>query len=116
MAVFTAKSNERVTYTKIWAKKGQTVGHRIGQIRRSLQFWSQPESACVEVNVVAHEGGDEVVGVVVEGLHPQLHVVVVLGRRQEEVLWLQLRLQEAISCALVDQDGHLRDNINHQGP
>ena len=33
----------------------------------------------MEVNVVAHEGGDEVVGVVVEGLHPQLHIVAVLG-------------------------------------
>ena len=61
----------------------------------------------MEVNVVAHEGGDEVVGVVIEGLHPQLHVVAVLGGRQEEVLWLQLRLQEAISCALVDEKGHL---------
>ena len=116
MAVFNAKSTESMAYTKIWAKKGQTVEHGIGQIRRSLQFWSQPESAGVEVNVVAHEGGDEVVGVVVEGLHPQLDVVVVLGRRQEEVLGFQLRLQEAISCALVDQDGHLRDKINHQGP
>ena len=66
----------------------------------------------MEVNVVAHEGGDEVVGVVVEGLHPQLHVVVVLGGRQEEVLWLQLGLQEAVSCALVDQDGHLREEIS----
>ena len=106
MAVFNAKSNESLTKTNKLAKKGQTVGHRFAQI--ILQFWSQPESAGVEVNVVAHEGGDEVVGVVVEGLHPQLHVVVVLGGRQEEVLWLQLRLQEAISCALVDQDGHLK--------
>ena len=64
----------------------------------------------MEVNVVAHEGGDEIVGVIIEGLHPQLHVVVVLGGRKEEVLWLQLRLQKAISCALVDQDGHLRRN------
>ena len=62
----------------------------------------------MEVNVVAHECGDEVVGVVVEGLHPQFDVVVVLGGRQEEVLWLQLGLQEAVSCALVDQDGDLR--------
>ena len=108
MAVFNAKSNESLIKTKKLAKKGQTVGHRVAQIRRSLQFWSQPESAGVEVNVVAHEGGDEVVGVVVEGLHPQLDVVVVLGGRQEEVLWLQLRLQEAIGCALVDQDGHLK--------
>ena len=66
----------------------------------------------MEINVVAHEGGDEVVGVVVEGLHPQLHVVVVLGGCQKEVLWLQLGLQEAVSCALVDQDGHLREEIS----
>ena len=72
-----------------------------------LELWSQPQSAGMEVDVVAHEGGDEVVGVVIEGLHPQLHVVAVLGGRQEEVLWLQLRLQEAISCALVDEKGHL---------
>ena len=65
----------------------------------------------MEVDVVAHEGGDEVVGVVVERLHPQLHVVVVLGGRQEEVLWLQLGLQEAVSCALVNQDGHLTKEI-----
>ena len=71
----------------------------------------------MEVNVVAHEGGDEVVGVVIEGLHPQLHVVAVLGGRQEEVLWLQLRLQEAISCALVDEKGHLTENVvNHLCP
>ena len=81
---------------------GQTAGHRIAPVRCLLELWSQPQSAGMEVNVVAHEGGDEVVGVVIEGLHPQLHVVVVLGGRQEEVLWLQLRLQEAISCALVD--------------
>ena len=67
----------------------------------------------MEVNVVAHEGGDEVVGVVVEGLHPQLHVVAVLGGRHEEVLWLQLVLQEAVSCALVNQDGHLTEEIIH---
>ena len=79
-----------------------------------LELWSQPQSAGMEVNVVAHEGGDEVVGVVVEGLHPQLHVVVVLGGRQKEVLWLQLGLQEAVSCALVDQDGHLREEISHK--
>merc|ERR1719201_1029547 len=90
------------------AKQKNTESH----IRTcSLELRSQPESAGVEVNVVAHEGGDEVVGVVVEGLHPQLDVVVVLGGRQEEVLWLQLRLQEAISCALVDQDGHLRPRV-----
>ena len=68
----------------------------------------------MEVNVVAHEGGDEVVGVVVEGLHPQLHVVAVLGGRQVEVLWLQLRLQEAVSCALVDQDRDLRGEISEK--
>ena len=84
----------------------RTQNCRIGTCR--LELRPQPQSAGVEVNVVAHEGGDEVVGVVVEGLHPQLHVVVVLGGRQEEVLWLQLRLQEAISCALVNQDGHLK--------
>ena len=67
----------------------------------------------MEVNVVAHEGGDEVVGVVVEGLHPQLHVVAVLGGCHEEVLWLQLVLQEAVSCALVNQDGRLTKVIDH---
>ena len=70
----------------------------------------------MEVNVVAHEGGDEVVGVVVEGLHPQLHVVAVLGGRHEEVLWLQLVLQEAVSCALVNQDGRLTKVIDHRHP
>ena len=70
----------------------------------------------MEVNVVAHEGGDEVVGVVVEGLHPQLHVVAVLGCCHEEVLWLQLVLQEAVSCALVNQDGRLTKVIDHRHP
>ena len=104
---------------KVWSRhkygpKGQPVGHRIAHRTCSLELRPQPQSTGVEVNVVAHEGGDEVVGVVVEGLHPQLHVVAVLGRRQEEVLWLQLRLQEAISCALVDQEGHLTEETSYK--
>ena len=51
---------------------------------------------------------------VVEGLHPQFHVVVVLGGSQEEVLRLQLGLQEAVSCALVDQDGDLIGEVSNK--
>ena len=61
----------------------------------------------MEVNVIPHEGGDEVVGVVVERLHPQLHVVVVLRRRHEEVLRLQLVVKEPVGCALVDEERYL---------
>ena len=68
----------------------------------SLELWSQTKSPRVEVNVVSHEGGYEVVGVVVERLAPQLHVVVVLRRRHEEVLRLQLVVEEPVGCALVD--------------
>ena len=61
----------------------------------------------MEVDVVPHEGGDEVVGVVVERLHPQLHVVVVLRRRHKEVLRLQLVVEEPVGCALVDEERYL---------
>merc|ERR1712168_1644439 len=90
MALFNANCTEKLKWTKIWPKKGEnnrTQNCRIGTC--SLELRPQPQSAGVEVDVVAHEGGDEVVGVVVEGLHPQLHIVVFLGGRQEEVLWLQ---------------------------
>ena len=94
---------------KIWPKRAKQKNTELHIRTCSLELRPQPQSTGMEVDVVAHEGGDEVVGVVVEGLHPQLHVVVVLGGRQKEVLWLQLGLQEAVSCALVDQDGHLRE-------
>ena len=61
----------------------------------------------MEVDVVPHECGDEEVGVVVERLHPQLHVVVVLRRRHEEVLRLQLVVKEPVGCALVDEERYL---------
>ena len=61
----------------------------------------------MEVDVVPHEGGDEVVGVVVERLHSQLHVVVVLRRCHEEVLRLQLIVKEPVGCALVDEERYL---------
>merc|ERR1719204_1770699 len=77
----------------------------------SLELWSQTQSPRVEVDVVPHEGGDEVVGVVVERLHPQLHVVVVLRRRHKEVLRLQLVVKEPVGCALVDEERYLRSII-----
>jgi hypothetical protein len=46
----------------------------------------------VEVDVVAHEGGDEVVRVVVQRLHPQRHRVFGLGRGGRQVFRLQLLL------------------------
>jgi hypothetical protein len=42
----------------------------------------------VKVDVVSHEGGDEVVGVIVERLHPQRHRVVDLGGGRGKVFRL----------------------------
>ena len=61
-------------------------------------------SPCVEINVVAHEGGDEVVRVIVEGLHPHDDRVVGLGGRGGKVLRLQLLLEERVGGALQQRD------------
>ena len=57
------------------------------------------------IHVVSHEGADHVVAVIVQWLHPHLTRVACISCRLGEVLWLQLIVQESVSCALVDQDG-----------
>ena len=60
------------------------------------------ESECsgVEVDVVPHEGGDEVVRVIVQRLQPESHRVLGLVGGGREVLRLQLLLQERVRRAL----------------
>ena len=56
------------------------------------------------VDVVPHEGGDHVVGVIVQRLHPHLAGITGLSGRRSEVIWLQLIVQESIRRSLVNQD------------
>ena len=60
------------------------------------------ESECsgVEVDVIPHEGGDEVVRVIVQRLQPESHRVLGLVGGGREVLRLQLLLQERVRRAL----------------
>ena len=48
------------------------------------------------VDVVPHEGGDHVVRVIVQRLHPHLAGIPGLKGRRSEVIWLQLIVEEAI--------------------
>ena len=70
----------------------------------SLIFWSQTKCSGVMVNMVSHESGNHVVRVVEQGLHPQLAWIANASSGCSEVLWLQLIVEETISCSLVNQD------------
>jgi len=61
----------------------------------------------VVVHVVPHEGGDEIVRVVVQGLHAHLDRVPNLATSSREVARLELSVQEPISSPLVNQDARL---------
>ena len=63
------------------------------------------------VHVVPHEGGDEIVGVVVQGLHAHLDRVPNLATSSREVPRLELSVQEPISSALVNQDARLGTRV-----
>src|SRR5699024_8551815 len=58
-------------------------------------------------DVVADEAGDEVVAVVVAGLHAQLQRMAGVLRRLAQQFGLQLSLQELVGVALVDQHRQL---------
>jgi len=53
-----------------------------------LMLRSQSKSSRVVVDVIPHEGGDEVVRVVVERLHTKGHRVLCLGGGRREILRL----------------------------
>ena len=63
------------------------------------------------LHVVGHEGGDEVVAVVVARLHAHVDRVAGLGRGGLEVGGQQLVGQEVVGRALVDQDDRLGGGI-----
>lgn len=65
----------------------------------------ESEGSRVEVDVISHEAGDEVVGVIIERLHPDRHRVVGRGSRSQKVLRLQLLLQERVRSALRVENG-----------
>src|SRR5262245_3586108 len=68
----------------------------------------------VPAHMLRHEGGDEIVGMVVTLLQPQgqRHVALAAGRGEQ--LRLQLRRQELIAIALVDQDVARPAECRHQ--
>ena len=59
------------------------------------------------LDVVLGEGGDEVVGVIVTGLHAESQWMTSLAASCLEVLWLQLICEEVVRAALIDEDGGL---------
>ena len=63
------------------------------------------------VNVIPHEGGDHVVGVIIERLQPQLARVTGLRCSAGKVLRLQLVVEESIGCSLINQDGGFGSRI-----
>ena len=75
------------------------------------QFGSDAKCPGVVVHVVPHEGGDHVVGVVVQRLQPQLARVAGSCCGRGEVLGFQLVVQEAVSCSLINQDGGLGTGV-----
>ena len=91
----------------ICLKLVDVISHPIVIIR--FQFYSQlgsdAQSPGVVVHVVPHEGGDHVVGVVVQRLHPQLARVVCSCCCGGKILRFQLVVEEAVSCPLIYQDG-----------
>ena len=63
------------------------------------------------LDVVPEEGGDHVVRMIVQRLHPQTAGVARLGSSSCEVLRLQLVLEEAVLGPLVDQDAGLGPRV-----
>ena len=59
------------------------------------------------VHVVPHESRDEIVGVIVVWLHPDLNRVPCITTSSREVCRLQLVIQEPISSSLVNEDMRL---------
>ena len=91
----------------ICLKLVDVISHPIVIIRFQFdsQLGSDAQSPGVVVHMVPHEGGDHVVGVVVQRLHPQLARVVCSCCCGGKVLRFQLVVEEAVSCSLVNQDG-----------
>ena len=54
--------------------------------------------------VVSHEALDEVIAVVVAGLHTQLEVLTRILAGLDQEIGFELQLQELVGAALVDQD------------
>ena len=77
----------------------------------SSKFWSTVQSPGVMVDVVPHEGGDHVVRVIIQRLHPHLAGIPGLSGRRSKVLWLQLVVEESVGCSLVNEDARLGSGI-----
>ena len=71
------------------------------------QLGSKAEGPGVVVDVISHEGGDHVVGVIVQRLHPHLAGIPGLCCSCCEVLRLELVVKEPIIGSLVNQDAGL---------
>ena len=60
----------------------------------------ETERPGVVVDVIPHEGGDEVVRMIVQGLHSNGHRVLGIAGSKSKVFRFQLLLQERIGSAL----------------
>ena len=63
------------------------------------------------LDVISEEGGDHVVGMIIQRLHPHIAGIASLPSSSSQVLRLQLGVQEPVSSSLVDQDGGLRSRV-----
>ena len=75
------------------------------------ELGSEAESSGVMVDVVSHEGGDHVVRMIEQRLHPHMAGIARVGGGSCEVSWFELVVQEPVSSSLVDQDGGLRSRV-----
>ena len=82
-----------------------TTSFNLNQFNSELG--SDAECPGMMVHMVSHEGGDHVVRVVVQRLHPQLARVACSCSCISKVLGFQLVVEEAVSCSLINQDGWL---------
>merc|ERR1719481_1959312 len=77
-----------------------------------LKFRPKSQGPCVVVNVIPHEGGDEIVGVVVQWLHADLHWISNISTGSRKVCRFELVVKEPISCSLVYENSRLRTRIS----
>src|SRR5690606_8067912 len=65
---------------------------------------SAPERLGVEGDVLADEGGDEIIAVVVVRLHAEAHVLAVAFAGVDEQFRVEFALEKLVGAALVDKD------------
>ena len=75
------------------------------------ELGSEAESSGVMVDVVSHEGGDHVVRMIEQRLHPHMAGIASIGCGGSEVARLELVVKETVRRSLVDQDAGLGPGV-----